>query len=618
VSKIAAFLQGQGIRRAWVLDSEYTPVEAGVQIPICVCALDLITLERRDIWTWGENGVACPFEMASDELFIMWAADADILTFIAMGWPTPLKVLDPRIAWMRIDNGGDQYKPNSFEKKGYSLLDAARLFGVPAIPEAQKKYWQGIAKDGGPFTPDNRVGLIRYCRSDVDLTTRVLMKLWEPAELFDKRTFVQALIFGRYQAAVARCYVTAIPLDMPNVKRLIKYAGAASLGLIRANADKFPIFRADGSLSHKMLADFLEAHGQLKRWRRTPTGRLAISEDVFEEMAEAWPLAAELHRFRNLIDQLRSFDLSIGADGRNRVSLRSFGQISSRNNTAKGGGFIYARHSVFRHLIQAPEGRALVAVDWSAQELHIAARLSRDPVLIQIVEAHLRDGRDPYIELAIAVGLIPADAGDNARKSARPLGKIIQLALLYGAGPGLIAGATGMSMDQARAFLRRQREVFNVFFAWSDRKARMAVSGKELSTILGWTIRFTPETSVKSPERTGRNICVQGSAADMMRILMIRLTEAGYDVCAAIHDGFLIECGIDEAEAVRSAILAIMDQCAIDLVGSPIPIKSQIFRHPENYQEEDDDAKGVTELFEHIMRLVEEAEESVKPVRKKA
>jgi hypothetical protein len=539
--------------------------------------------------------------MMADELFILWAADADILTFIAMGWPVPLNVIDLRIEWMRVDNGGNQYKSGSKEKNGYSLLDAARALRVKAVPDSVKKYWRSIAIRGPPFTEEEKIGLIRYCRGDVDCTVRVLLELWELVGLAIPRTFTRALIRGRFFPAAARCYVAAISLNMPAVKRLIHYAGVTRLGLIHVKSDIFPVYRPDGTFSHKMFARFLHHHGWLSRWPRTLTGRLSISEGVFEGIEEKWPLAGELGRFRTFIDQLKTFDLPIGDDGRNRVSLRPFGQLTSRNNTAKGGGFIFAQNSVFRHLIQPARGRALIAVDWSAQELHIAARLSRDPKLIEILES----GRDPYIELAVAVGLAQPGANETTNPEARGVGKIIQLAMLYGAGPDLIADATGMTIEQARAFLKRQREVFRVFFAWSDRKARKAVACKLLETRLGWAIRFRPGTSTRSPDRTGRNFCIQGTAADMMRLLMIRLTEAGLTVCAAIHDGFLIECATGEADAVLKAVTTTMDRCAVDLIGAPIPIKHRVFRWPECYSE---GKTRATELFETIMRLIDEAE----------
>jgi DNA polymerase I-like protein with 3'-5' exonuclease and polymerase domains len=162
-----------------------------------------------------------------------------------------------------------------------------------------------------------------------------------------------------------------------------------------------------------------------------------------------------------------------------------------------------------------------------------------------------------------------------------------------------------MAVDQGRAFLKHQRQVFRRLFAWSDRKAQKAVTCKTLTTPLGWTLRFRPGTSVKSPERTGRNFCIQGLAADMMKLLMIRLTEAGVAVAAAIHDGFLIECDAREADHVLAVVRAAMDRCALELIGVTIPIKHKVFRWPESYDEGKTQAR---ELYDTIMRLVGEAE----------
>jgi DNA polymerase-1 len=215
---------------------------------------------------------------------------------------------------------------------------------------------------------------------------------------------------------------------MPAVKRLIRHAGEARLGLIRGKANLFPVYRPDGSFSHRLFAKFLLKQGQLARWPRTPGGALSTSEEAFETMADEWPLAKELGRFRAFLDQLKTFDLPIGEDGRARCALRPFGTLTARNNTAKGGGFIFAKSSVFRHLIRPPRGRALILVDWSAQELHVAARRSRDSKLIEIVES----GRDPYVELAVMVGRAPPGATAATLPQARADGKIIQLALLFG------------------------------------------------------------------------------------------------------------------------------------------------------------------------------------------
>jgi DNA polymerase-1 len=248
VKGAATALAAHGWRRAWTLDTEYKSIDGGLQSPHCLCAIDLISRERRDLWLTPR--APCPFRVTRDELFILYAADADILTFIAMGWPTPLNVIDPRVEWMRIDNGGDQYKPGGGEKKGYALLDAARAFHLPAIPDSVKKRWRDVAIRGAPFTEEDKQGLLHYCKTDVDLTVRVLMELWGEANLSDPRAFQQALIRGRFLAAAAHCYATGIPLCMPEVKRLIRHAGKARLGLIENKADGFPVYRPDGTFSH--------------------------------------------------------------------------------------------------------------------------------------------------------------------------------------------------------------------------------------------------------------------------------------------------------------------------------------------------------------------------------
>ena len=163
----------------------------------------------------------------------------------------------------------------------------------------------------------------------------------------------------------------------------------------------------------------------------TPTGQLSTSEATFERMAEEWPLAGELPKIRILVDKFKVFDLPIGKDGRARTSLWAYGTKTGRNNTAKGGGFIFAKDAAFRHLIQPPQGRALILVDWSAQELHIAARLSGDPKLIEIVT----NGKDPYISLAVMVGLAPKGATRKAIRKRAASARLCSLPCCTGRDP---------------------------------------------------------------------------------------------------------------------------------------------------------------------------------------
>ena len=61
----------------------------------------------------------------------------------------------------------------------------------------------------------------------------------------------------------------------------------------------------------------------------------------------------------------------------------------------------------------------------------------------------------------------------------------------------------------------------------------------------------------------------------MMRLLMIRLAEAGVATCAAIHDGFLFECDAREVDDVLVTVKAVMDRCAVDLIGATTPLSTR-------------------------------------------
>ena len=97
-------LRARGYRRVWATDTEYRSV-GGRDRPRCLCALGLLSGERREAWLAGVVKPPCPFAMTDDECFIFFAADADIGVFIELGWPIPRHVIDVRVEFMRIRNG---------------------------------------------------------------------------------------------------------------------------------------------------------------------------------------------------------------------------------------------------------------------------------------------------------------------------------------------------------------------------------------------------------------------------------------------------------------------------------------------------------------------------------
>ena len=89
---------------------------------------------------------------------------------------------------------------------------------------------------------------------------------------------------------------------------------------------------------------------------------------------------APLHQLRQAIAKLRLTGLAIGQDNRNRCLLSAFRSTSSRNQPSNSR-FCFGPASWIRSLVRPPEGYGLAYVDWSAQEIGIAAALSGDEAM---------------------------------------------------------------------------------------------------------------------------------------------------------------------------------------------------------------------------------------------
>jgi hypothetical protein len=70
-------LRAKGYQRAWVVDTEYRSFGNRPQAR-CLCAVDILSGERREVWLADKVNPPCPFAMTADECFIFFAADADI------------------------------------------------------------------------------------------------------------------------------------------------------------------------------------------------------------------------------------------------------------------------------------------------------------------------------------------------------------------------------------------------------------------------------------------------------------------------------------------------------------------------------------------------------------
>jgi len=229
------------------------------------------------------------------------------------------------------------------------------------------------------------------------------------------------------------------------------------------------------------------------------------------------------------------------------------GRFSSRNPNLQNVPAPHTPHGKsIRNLFYAPEGHKLVVADYSQIEPRVIASMSKDPIMMQ----NYLDGKDIYTTVGDTMGID------------RKAGKTLVLAMAYGVGPAKIASQIGCSATEARDLLDRFSAEFSSVSSYRIKllAAARLETVPNVTTILGRK-RFLPDLSSRdhmlksSAERQAFNTRIQGSAADIIKLAMVR----AYDkipkearLLLTVHDELVTltpDSKVDETvEAIREAM----------------------------------------------------------------
>jgi DNA polymerase I len=190
---------------------------------------------------------------------------------------------------------------------------------------------------------------------------------------------------------------------------------------------------------------------------------------------------------------------------------------------------------------------------------------------------------DPYLMFGKQVGLIPADGTKATHKFARELCKQCVLATQYGMEAESLAARLGQPTIVARDLLRAHREAYSVFWRWSDAALDTAMSTNSLHTVFGWHVHVGENPNPRSL----RNFPVQGNGAEMMRIAACLATERGIEVCAPVHDAFLICAPLDRLDQdIAGMRQAMVEASRAVLDGFEIGTDVSITRFPDRFMDD--------------------------------
>jgi DNA polymerase I-like protein with 3'-5' exonuclease and polymerase domains len=262
---------------------------------------------------------------------------------------------------------------------------------------------------------------------------------------------------------------------------------------------------------------------------------------------------------------------SLMIDGRVHTNFKAHGAETGRfsssdpnlQNIPSSGQY----GKLIRNLFVAPPGYKLVVADYSQIEPRVIAAFSNDPIMVN----NYLNGGDIYTAIGETMGVD------------RKAGKVLVLSIAYGVGPEKIAQSIGCSVTDAKDLLNRFEEQFNDISKYKAKVIRQATGRGPtpyVETIFGRR-RYIPELKSRErglkarADRQAFNTVIQGSAADLMKLAMVRahscfVDEPDVNVVLTVHDELVTVAREDLAEETAEAIRASMEGIKLPEITVPL------------------------------------------------
>ncbi|MFL5402450.1 MAG: DNA polymerase I [Gemmatimonadales bacterium] len=324
--------------------------------------------------------------------------------------------------------------------------------------------------------------------------------------------------------------------------------------------------------SPRQLATVLFEKNQLPVLKKTKTGP-STDADVLEQLAA---MGHELPRlileYREL-QKLKSTYVDTLPERINRHTGRihtnfnqagaATGRLSSAEPNLQNIPVRTSRGEAIRAGFVPRPGWVFLVADYSQIELRIMAHLSGDQAFIDA----FRQGGDIHRQTAALIFNVPAP---EVTSDMRARAKTINFATIYGQGPFALSRQLGIAQEDARGFIARYFERFSGVRAFLDRQIELARQQGYVETLFKRR-RYIPEIKERNfslrayGERNAQNSPLQGSAADLIKLAMVRIHRAIRDrelsgrMLLQVHDELIFEAPPEEVEAMTELVRSHME-----------------------------------------------------------
>lgn len=587
------------LRRGYSIDFEYRADPGHHPYIWCLVVRDLLTGQEVGRW-WRDQLMTmdqAPFPTDRDTLVVSYGISAEMSCFMQLNWRPPEYLLDLYSEFRVLTNGQKLEfagkDMNKLKKHKNSMLAAAFILGIPTMDIAYKEAMRLKFMTQWHFMPEDKAKGMEYCSDD----TLIAQKIFRAME--SQIDWPRALLRGRFGLAVARMERTGIPMDLANVERISADWPNLLHDIIGMAQEMYGVFKND-EVADELLLKYVEEQsktdqgmGILERWPKTKTGKLRHDKKVMKRLVESYPQLDILKEILSTKGATRLLGLAIGPDGRNRTGLVPFRTKTARNGPSSKE-FIFGPAVWLRFLTHAEPGHAIAYLDFAAEEVRILAVLSGDVNLM----ADCLTG-DPYMAFAIRADMAPpGTTKETDADRVRDVVKVLFLSLNYGRTVEGLAEELGWPRWKAQHLMDQHIRAYPTAHRWLQGTIdHAALHGHQLSAF-GWqrTVLdgFNP--------RSIRNWPCQTAGSEIMMLAAIMMTEAGIEVCAPVHDAFLIHAPLDRIEAEMARAKALMEEAAQMVTGGfPIPVDVKPYPHGTHYT----DKRG-SRMWELVTGLLDE------------
>ena len=413
----------------------------------------------------------------------------------------------------------------------------------------------------------------QYAAEDADVTLQLHQKLWPELEKDHKLSKLFTDIEMPLAIVLADMERTGVLVD---AKQLNDYSIELNKKMLEIEAElHFLAGEKFNPSSPKQIQAILFDKHQLPVLKKTPKGDPSTSEDVLSELAEQYVLPRKILFYRSLAKLKNTYTDKLPLmvspiDHRIHTNYNQIGTVTGRlSSNDPNLQNIPVRNEEGRRIRQAfiaPQGYKIISADYSQIELRIMAHLSQDQSLLSA----FADDKDIHRVTASEVLSKPeADVTAEERRRA----KAVNFGLIYGMSAFGLSKQINLPRKEAQFYIDRYFERYPGVQAYMEETRQLATQQGYVETLSGRRLYLPKIISgngieKRGAERAAINAPMQGTAADIIKTAMIKMSEwiknqptGNIRMVMQVHDELVFEVKEELVSEYSALIKSIMENC---------------------------------------------------------